>query len=67
MLQFVQSSTCLRIDGDIMVQHSGCCLLAVEVEVRMLSQVDRCGSQGAGLHADAQLIAGCQQIDYSSC
>ena len=37
MLQIVQNSTCLRIDGDVMVQHSGCCLLAVEVEVGMLS------------------------------
>ncbi len=36
MLQSVQNSTCLRIDGDVMVQHGGCCLLAIEVEVGML-------------------------------
>ena len=53
MLQFVQKRTFLRIDGDVMVQHGGCCLLAIEVEVGMLGQIDRRGSQGTGLHADA--------------
>ena len=42
-----------RFDGHIMIQHSGARLLAIEVEVGMLSQVDRGGSSGTGLHADA--------------
>ena len=41
-----------RMDADIVVQHSGCSFLAIQVEVGVLCQVDWGGCCGAGLHAD---------------
>lgn len=41
-----------RVDADIMVEHCGSSVLAIQVEVRVLSHIDRAGGAAASLHAD---------------
>lgn len=42
----------LRLYADIMVEHCGGGALAIQVEVGVLSHIDRGGSIASGLHAD---------------
>lgn len=39
-----------------MIEDCGCRILAIEIEVGMLGQIERGGRTGGGLHIDAQLI-----------
>ena len=48
-----------------MIEHSGRCVLTIEVEVGVLCHVDNGGCGCACLHADAQLIGVGQQIEDS--
>lgn len=41
-----------RLDADIMVEHCGSSVLAIQVEVGVLSHVDRGGGTAAGFHTD---------------
>ena len=56
-----------RLDGHIMVEDCGGSVLAIEVEVGVLGQVEGGGAMGAALHADAQLIAAGQQVGHCCC
>ena len=56
-----------RLDGNIMVEDCGGSVMAIEVEVGVLGQVEGGGAMGAALHADAQLIAAGQQVGHGCC
>lgn len=56
-----------RIDLSIVVEHRGSGVDSVQVEVGVLSQVDRGGLVCGGLHGDLHLIVFCQKVSDSCC
>ena len=53
------------VDFGFMVQDGGGSADTIQIEVGVLSQVDRRGSICGGCHVDLQLIVCCQQVSYT--